>query len=950
MNPLKRLNEMGQSVWLDYIRRGLLSSGELMRYVKEDGVRGVTSNPAIFGKAISGSTDYTELLEELEREGLDPTEIYERISQRDIQDAADILKQVYEETEGYDGFVSLEVSPYLAHDTEETVKEARRLWESVGRKNLMIKVPATPEGIPAIERLIGEGINVNVTLIFSIDVYVEVALAYMRGVQRLQRDGKNPSGVSSVASFFVSRIDSAVDMQLDAQRKEARTGEEKAFLGTLKGKAAIASAKLAYRKYKELYRDDAWNSLARRGAKTQRLLWASTGTKNPEYSDVRYVEELIGPDTVNTMPPSTLDAFRDHGRVRQTIDENIEEARKVIEELSKTNISMKSVTDALLKKGVALFSEAFDALLRAIDRNCADQLKSKSHQMRYSLPKNIEKKVTETLESWQAQGKVRRLWERDSTIWTNSEEGKWLGWLDIVEKQIAHSEPLLEIAEEVNNEEFTHALLLGMGGSSLCPELLSLTFGHRADFPRLFVLDSTDPAQIQSFEEKVDLSHTAFIVSSKSGSTLEPNIFMQYFMQRLKEAGGIDDVGGRFIAITDPGSKLEQFANKEQFRYIFHGVPSIGGRYSALSNFGMVPAAVMGIDTLKLLDRAEEMRVACSPCVRSEDNPAVVLGVILGVLEKSGRNKITITTSPGIYDFGAWLEQLLAESTGKIGRGLIPVDREQLGPPSVYGKDRVFVYVRLSSFADPVQDRAMRVLEEAGEPVVRIDIEDMYDLGQEFFRWEMATAVAGSIIGINPFDQPDVEASKVVTRELTAEYEKTGSFPHEPPVYEERGLKIYTDRENAGWLKNASNNFETLEKIIEAHLNRFGAGDYFALLAYLEMNKTHEDLLQSIRHTVRDTKRVATCLGFGPRFLHSTGQVYKGGPNSGVFVQITCDDRKDLQIPEKRYSFGVVKAAQAMGDLEVLARRKRRLLRVHLKGDCVSGLRRLKNAVDAAVR
>ncbi len=950
MNPLKQLNDLGQSVWLDYIRRGLISSGELMRYVKEDGIRGVTSNPAIFGKAISGSTDYTELLEELKHEELNPTEIYERIARRDIQDAADILKQVYEETEGSDGFVSLEVSPYLAHDTDKTVKEARRLWESVNRKNLMIKVPATPEGIPAIERLIGEGINVNVTLIFSIDVYVGVALAYMRGVQKLQIDGKDVAGVSSVASFFISRIDSAVDTQLDTQLKKAVTGEKRAFLNTLKGKAAIANAKLAYQKYKELYQGDAWNSLAGRGAKTQRLLWASTGTKSPEYSDVRYVEELIGPDTVNTMPPSTLDAFRDHGCVRQTMEENVEEARKVIEDLSKTNISMKSVTDTLLKKGVALFSEAFDALLGTIDRTCTDQFNSKEHIIHYSLPKDIEKRVTDTLESWQVQGKVRRLWERDSSIWTNSEEGKWLGWLDIVENQIAHPEHLLGIAEEVNNEEFTHALLLGMGGSSLCPELLSLTFGHRADFPRLLVLDSTDPAQIKSFEEKVDLSHTVFIVSSKSGGTLEPNIFMQYFMQRLKDAGGIDDAGDRFIAITDPGSKLEQYAKREKFRHIFHGVPSIGGRYSALSNFGMIPAAVMGIDTSKLLDSAEEMLVACSACVRAEENPAVVLGTVLGVSGKSGRDKITIITSPGIRDFGAWLEQLLAESTGKIGRGLIPVDREQPGPPAVYGKDRVFVYVRLSSSPDPAQDGAMRALEEAGEPVVRIDVEDMYDLGKEFFRWEMATAVAGSIIGINPFDQPDVEASKKVTRELTTEYENTGAFTQETPVYEENGLRIFTDSRNAGWLKKASDNFETLEKIIGAHLNRFSTGDYFALLAYLEMNKAHEDLLQSIRHKVRDTKRVATCLGFGPRFLHSTGQAYKGGPNSGVFMQITCNDREDLQIPEKRYTFGVVKAAQARGDLEVLSQRNRRLLRVHLESDSVSGLRRLKNAVYAAVR
>jgi transaldolase/glucose-6-phosphate isomerase len=565
------------------------------------------------------------------------------------------------------------------------------------------------------------------------------------------------------------------------------------------------------------------------------------------------------------------------------------------------------------------------------------------------LPAPLNSAVKMSLEEWRKEGKVERLWRRDTSLWTGTDEDKWLGWLDITQEQIAQVQKFKSIAEDVKRAGFRNALLLGMGGSSLCPEIMSLTFGKIAGFPELFVLDSTDPSQIRAVEKRIDLSKTIFIVSSKSGSTLEPNIFKQYFSDRVTETVDKAEAGKRFIAITDPGSEMQQVAEADHFRQIFFGLPSIGGRYSALSDFGMVPAAVMGVDVARFLNTTQEMVRACGAAAPAAENPGVVLGTILGLAAKSGRDKVTIIASPGIFDLGAWLEQLLAESSGKNGRGLIPVDREPLGPASVYGDDRVFAYLRLETGTDPMQDKAASALEAAGHPVVRIDVADTYSLGQEFFRWEIATAVACSIIGVDAFNQPDVEASKIATLNLTNEYEKSGKLPAESPIFQADGIKLFTDAKNAEALKTAAAGNQSLPGYLKLHLGRVKTGDYFAVLAYIEMNQEHENSLQALRHAIRDNKRVATCLGFGPRFLHSTGQAYKGGPNSGVFLQITCDDAEDLAVPEQKYTFGVVKAAQARGDFEVLAERGRRALRVHLGSDVKAGLAQLSSAVRQAL-
>ena len=938
-NPLLELQRAGQSVWYDYIRRSLLTSGELQGLIDRDGLRGITSNPAIFEKAIAGSGDYDQALAALVEGGdLDAATLYERLAIEDIQRAADVLLPVYDATKKRDGYVSLEVSPYLAHDTGRTVAEARRLWTTVARPNVMIKVPGTPAGVPAIRTLIGEGINVNVTLLFAREMYEQVAEAYLAGLEARAGD---LAGIASVASFFVSRIDTLVDARIAERLTTTPAGPARAQLESLAGKVAIANAKLAYVIYQRLTGGARWKALAARGAQTQRLLWASTGTKNPRYPDTLYVDELIGPDTVNTVPVATFTAFRDHGKVRPSLTEGVEQAQKVMASLADTGIAMEEVTAQLVDEGVKLFADAFDQLLAAVEKKRRALLGDRLDRQTYAVGPHADA-VKATLEDWRRKGAVRRLWDGDATLWSGADESHWLGWLSLTDEQLAHLGPLTRIADDVRREGFRHAVVLGMGGSSLCPEMLRQTFGPQPGYPELLVLDSTVPAQVRALERALDPARTLFIVSSKSGGTTEPNVFKQYFFERVKQAVGAERAGRHFIAITDPGSSLQKVAEGDRFRAILPGVPSVGGRYSALSNFGMVPAAVMGLDVGGFLGAAERMVHSCAPSVPPEENPGVVLGAVLGTLAKAGRDKVTIVASPKIAALGAWLEQLIAESTGKRGTGLVPVDDERPGAPGVYGTDRVFAYVRLAPAPSAEQDRAIAALEAAGQPVVRINVQDPIDIGEECFRWEIATAVVGTILGINPFDQPDVEAAKVAARSLMATYEKSGTLPAEKPTLTDAGIGVFASSALA--LKGAA----TLDAALRALFGSLGAGDYFAINAYVAMTPPHQEHLQALRHRVRDARRVATTLGYGPRFLHSTGQLHKGGPNSGVFLQITSDDAEDLPIPGQRFTFGILKQAQALGDFQVLAERGRRLLRVHLGPDVVADLARLARAVEAA--
>lgn len=948
-NPLIELEGAGQSVWLDFIERRLLADGSFDALVKDDGLGGVTSNPSIFEKAIGQTADYDEAVQAfLARGDAGVDAVFDHLAIADIQAAADRLRGVYERTGGRDGFVSLEVSPYLAMETEATIAEARRLWRAVNRPNLMVKVPGTKPGVPAIRTLIGEGININVTLLFAIDAYLAVADAHMAGLEALKAAGGDISRVAGVASFFVSRIDTEVDRRIDARLRAGASVDDVA-LKAIRGRVAIANAKVAYQRYLELIASPRWRALAAAGATPQRLLWASTGTKNPDYSDVLYVEGLIGPDTVNTMPPKTMDAFRDHGRVAPTLTEDPAGAQHVLDEARRLGLDLDAVTDHLVTDGVRLFADAADKLYEAVAGKRAKALGERLNAHHIKLSDDLTGPVAEAAETARGEGWMRRLWARDASLWTGADEASWLGWLPAANGERIDIAALEAFAGEVAGAGFIHAVLLGMGGSSLGPEVLAETFGARPGHPQLLVLDSTDPDQIGRIEAEIDVARTLFIVASKSGSTLEPDILHRYFHALTVQAVGEAAAGRHFVAITDPGSKLEQTAREQRFRRVFQGDPEIGGRYSVLSNFGMVPAAVMGLDVAAFMDSVRVMTRSCGPSAPPAANPGAELGLVLGTAARLGRDKLTILTSHGLTDVGAWLEQLLAESTGKNGRGVIPLAGEPVGPPKAYGADRIFACLRLEGRDDPELDGAVRELEEAGQPVVRIVLPSRDSVGQEFIRWEVATAIAGAVIGVNPFDQPDVEASKVKARALTDAYEQSGKVPDQAPALEDAGLTFFADPQNAAALAEGAGE-PAAGAWLGAHFGRAGEGDYIGLLAYLDRTSAHVRLLDSLRAKLRDHTRRATVVGFGPRFLHSTGQAYKGGPNSGVFLEITGEPAHDRPIPGRKASFAVVEAAQARGDLDVLAERGRRVLRVHLGRDIEGGLERLIRLIERALR
>ena len=934
-NPLKQLEAYGQSPWLDFIQRSFTSDG-LQELIDQDGLKGITSNPAIFEKAMGAGTDYDAGFKLLADAGdHDAQEIYEALAIEDIRHACDKMRPVWDATGKVDGYVSLEVSPYLALRTDDTIVEARRLWAAVGRENLMVKVPGTEAGVPAIRVLISEGININVTLLFAQTAYEAVAESFIAGLEDRVKAGGDIAGLSSVASFFVSRIDAMIDKKIDDKNDPA--------LKHLRGKVAIANAKLAYQTYLGLVASARWQALAEKGALPQRLLWASTGVKDKAYSDVLYVEELIGRDTVNTIPPATMDAFRDHGKLRESLVEDIKAAKTVLADAEAAGLDLAGVTKKLVEDGVTLFAEAADKLLGAVAAKRTKMLGDGVAALSMKLPEALQATVDKTRGTWRHDGTLRDLWAHDAKVWTGGDEAKWLGWLRVVDGRIADLPALLAFQDEVKSGGFKHVLLLGMGGSSLGPEVLAETFGKQVGFPEMLVLDSTDPQQVATFAAKIDPARTLFIVSSKSGSTLEPNILKAFFFDLAKKAVG-EKAGEHFVAVTDPGSKLQAMAEADGFRHIFMGDPTIGGRYSVLSNFGVVPAAAMGVDLEAFLKATALMVRSCAAGTPPDTNPGVQLGMALGCACVAGRDKVTIVSGPGLEDVGAWLEQLLAESTGKQGHGIVPVDMEPLAAPGRYGNDRVFAYMTLAGKADTGQDAAVAALEAAGNPVVRLVLAGPNQVGQAFYLWEFATAVAGSVIGIDPFDQPDVEASKIETRKLTDAYAVTGSLPTEAPFLEAEGIKLFTDGANQAALGAGG-----LNAVIKAHLARAGAGDYVALLAYVERTPGRIALLNMLRGKIRDAKHTATVAGFGPRFLHSTGQTYKGGPNSGVFLQITAGDAADLAVPGEKFSFGTVKAAQARGDFDVLAERKRRALRVHLGADVDAGLARLVKAVEAAL-
>lgn len=939
-NPLVELNASGQSPWIDFIRRTHMTSGEFGKLIDAGEIVGATSNPAIFEKAIGGSNDYDEQLKQLVSQGYtDPKKIFDELAIVDIQMAADILKPVFDRTNGIDGYISLEVSPGAASDTQATITEAKYLWGRVARPNVMIKVPATAEGVPAIEELIAAGLNINVTLIFSLGSYANVANAYITGLEKRVAAGQPIDHIASVASFFVSRVDTEIDKRLDALLAQTTDTAKQEQIRSLHGKAAVANAKLAYEIYQQTFNDDRFNALRAKGAKPQRCLWASTGTKNPAYSDVLYVDSLIGPETVNTMPPATIDAFRDHGTVQPTLAADVAAAHASIAQVESLGISVDEVTNKLLLDGIKLFNDPYNSLMEQTGKKVT-QLRAEAQNGNGSTA-SFQDAVQKNLQSLDQAKAAERIFNKDYTFWkTDRAVGAKildrLGWLDVAVRMENVVSQLSSFAHEVRVAGFKHAVLLGMGGSSLCPEVFKQTYGKTEGFPELHVLDSTDPAALLATENAIDVAHTLFIIASKSGSTLETNSHFKYFYDKVKAAKNDNDAGANFIAITDPNTSLEALASSAAFRATFRNPSDIGGRYSALSYFGLVPAAVSGYDLGAMLDSALAMMQACKNSVAAQ-NPGLTLGAQLGAGYQNGRNKLTIVASPPISSVGLWIEQLIAESTGKENRGIVPLAGEPLGTPDVYGQDRIFAYLRTTEGADPQQDAALKAIEEAGHPVLRFDLPTTYALAGEFYRWEMATAVAGHFLDINPFDEPNVQESKDNTKRILGDYEQNGKLATTTPVVIAGNVTVAAGKSVTAALTGAT----TLKQVVDAIIKLGQPGDYIATMAYVQPTASTDSFLERFRVILRDASHLATTVGYGPRFLHSTGQLHKGGANNGIFIQIVAADQQDAAIPTQNYSFGTLIHAQSLGDFESLQSHDRRVVRIDLGNDIQGGLAQL---------
>ncbi|MBI5929810.1 MAG: bifunctional transaldolase/phosoglucose isomerase [Chloroflexi bacterium] len=949
-NPPVDVQNFGQSIWYDNISRQLIQNGEIKRMVNEDGVLGMTSNPTIFEKAIANSTLYdTAIAQMLDS---DANTIFEALAKDDIRAVADILRPIFDRTNGEDGYISLEVSPLIANDTATTVREAFRLFEMVDRPNVMIKIPATDAGLPAIEEVIAGGVNVNVTLIFSVEYYKRVTEAYIRGLEQRLAKGQDVKNIASVASFFLSRIDSMVDQQLDSNIRSAqgRSLERVAANRKLLGTAAISNAKLAYREFKHIFEGARFKKLREAGAQVQRPLWASTSTKNPAYPDTMYVDTLIGAHTVNTVPPETLVAFKDHGTAANTLEQDIDKAAEIMDMLAEVGIEMEMVTNNLLLDGVEKFAASYNGLMEAIEGK-RKMLKAGIIKRQSGVVGQYEPDVREAMDH--LKDAPKQIWERNAAWWKPEPAhveviNNRLGWLAIaIDGRIDRSR-LYDLKAKAHNN-WKHVVLLGMGGSSLAPEVLRKSFGHQAGYPDLLVLDSTVPATVQRIESQIDPKQTVFIVASKSGTTIETSVMFDYFYDKLVKLVGADKAGQHFISITDPGSELVTLSQQRKVYAVFENPADIGGRYSALSYFGLVPAALLGLNLDTFFARAERMTDAIDKSVAYKYNPALWLGAVLGTIAQEGRDKITIIASPQIESFGDWAEQLIAESTGKEGVGFLPVVGATVGHPHDYDDDRVIVYMRLDD--DPSLDGQVQQLREAGHPVYLLELQDAYDLAGEFLRWEFATAVMGQMLKINPFDEPDVTSAKKATKALLDIYQKEGRFPVEKPVISESSVALYADTRTGEMLNRICTqrqyDVSNLAGMLAAFISLARSGNYFALLVYMDASDDNEATLETIRRRLRHTTRRAVTLGYGPRYLHSTGQLHKGGANNGVFILITVDDNAELPIPGQPLSFSILKQAQGLGDLETLRQRHRRVVRLHISGDVKSGLQKIMEAIEA---
>ena len=947
-SPLAALQAAGTSIWLDDISRQMLQAGELARLIEEDGLRGMTSNPSIFQKAIGSGKEYDEDVKLLVGEGDGVDGIYQALTVADIQAALDAFRPVYDQTDGLDGYVSLEVSPYLAHNTQGSLEEGKKLWQLLGRPNAMIKIPGTPEGLPAIEELLFAGVNVNVTLLFSVEAYTQVAHTYIKALQRRVEAGLPVDKIASVASFFISRIDTEADKRIEAQIAATSDPAAQEQLKAALGKVAIANGKNAYAVFEDLFHGPAFADLKAKGAHVQRVLWASVGTKNKAYPDTLYTAGLVGPETVSTMPRAAFDAFKDHGTATPTLTEGLAEAKAFTDSLKGLGIDVDDITAKLLADGVKIFEESFDDLYKTIRDKQARILKTTRIGQTAVYSEQYSGPIQETLGKFEQEHAVKRMWDKDAALWKSDADARKiidnaLGWLRVPEFVKQHAAELKTFADQVKADGFEHVLVMGMGGSSLCVEVLNQTNPAVAGYPKLLTLDSTVPAFVRRIESSINPAKTLFVVSSKSGTTTEPSVFYAYFFDKVKQVKG-DRAGENFVAITDPGTKMEADAKRDKFRHIFLNPSDIGGRYSALSYFGMVPAALKGLDVAELLDHA---LIAARQCETDEPlraNPGASLGAAMGTLARDGRDKVTLITPDPLHSLGLWIEQLIAESTGKEGKGILPVAGEPVGKPEVYGADRFFVQVRTSQSPALADCPELMALSDAGHPVIDLVLDEVIDIGAEFFRWEIATPLAGQVIGINPFDQPNVQESKDNTKELLEQYKKEGKLEDLPVVAECDGMTLRADDWNKGQLLRDAGGKAGRDQFVaalKAHFGRVKPGDYVAITQYIDETPARDEALQKLRRHLRDGLKVATTTGYGPRFLHSTGQLHKGGSDAGVFLQLTADDGADIPIPDFPCGFATLAKAQSLGDFQSLAKRHRRAVSLHLGNDVDAALPKL---------
>lgn len=917
MNNGKKLHQLNQSIWFDNIDRNLIKNGWLRDQIEKEVIFGLTSNPSIFKKAITTGNGYSMDIQSMSWAGLDTKSIYEQLVIEDIRGVSDLLYPTYEATKQVDGYVSLEVDPVLANNNELTIKEAKRLWNLVDRKNLMIKVPATSAGIPAIKELIASGINVNVTLIFSVNRYLEVIDAYFSGLEERIRNNLPINQIHSVASFFVSRLDVKIESKLAEiiQSGKVKENEVQPYLGKL----GILNALYAYEEFNISKNTERYKKIAEKGGNFQRPLWASTGTKNANYSDVLYVEGLLLPYTVNTVPPKTLTAFLDHGKC-DVVDysEGKSEFEIIENKLDNFGVNFEEVWIELEEEGVVAFNSAQDDLFEAID---------KQHDYFQRSLGGLGAQIEERIEALKFEGFSKKFFAPDAALWAIEpsevdEVLHRLGWIDAPILNRAIIEEADKLLKNLIKDGFTHALVLGMGGSSLAPEVFSKIFRDGETSAKrgltLSILDSTDPIQIDEKIHEIPIGKTLFIISSKSGTTAEVKALLAYFWELVE---GVDEhsPGKHFIVITDPGTPLEKLGREKKFRKVFKADPDVGGRYSALIAFGIVPAVLAGIDGHRLLNAADHMRIKCSQSSPIEKNPGFVLGSVIAEAYFNDRDKVTILTDPIYSVFGSWLEQLIAESSGKSGKGILPIDREPIVPTANYSNDRVFYYLRSSGKLDGLVDTLVNLK----HPVIVSHLADKFDLAAEIYKWEIAIAAACSFIQVNPFNQPNVQESKSITHGMISAYKQN-------PILEERNLIFSNNKYSVYGKMEIEKKEKVIKEIIEEFLT-INAGEYISINAFLPRIEAYENVLQQLRKHLLYTYSVPVTLGFGPRFLHSTGQLHKGGKNNGLFLIISQNTPIDFTIPGERMNFSILEKAQALGDMQALEQNNRRVLRIHIK-------------------